>query len=83
MLKIKAIQCPTCKDIIYSRARHDFRFCSCLSIAVDGGFDYRKIVCKKRDEVKDVDIEVDATKSDLYNDWNNRIDEFGLIKGKV
>ena len=30
-------QCAKCKDIITSHHRHDFKFCKCKTIAVDGG----------------------------------------------
>lgn len=82
-MKIKAVQCLDCGDIIYSRARHDFRYCSCRNIAVDGGFDYNKLIYKDFSQLKHIDIEVEATKADLYNDWNNRIGEYGQIKGKT
>lgn len=34
------VKCLHCGDIIQSLYRHDFRWCSCKSIAVDGGNDY-------------------------------------------
>lgn len=34
------IKCLKCGDIIESYSRHDFRWCSCQSCAVDGGKDY-------------------------------------------
>lgn len=34
------IKCNKCGDIIESFNRHDFKFCSCQSVAVDGGHDY-------------------------------------------
>jgi hypothetical protein len=34
------IQCNVCKDIIESRHTHDFVWCKCQSIAVDGGKSY-------------------------------------------
>lgn len=37
------IQCRLCKDIIQSMYRHDFRFCKCESIYIDGGSDYTRI----------------------------------------
>ena len=43
-MTVKAIKCLKCKDVIYSRAIHDFRWCSCGNMAVDGGFSYLKIV---------------------------------------
>lgn len=34
------IRCPRCKDEIYSDHRHDFKYCSCKYVFVDGGRDY-------------------------------------------
>ena len=34
-----AIQCTVCDDVIESKHRHDFKWCSCGSCAVDGGND--------------------------------------------
>lgn len=34
------IKCKKCGDIIESKSRHDFVWCSCKSVAVDGGHDY-------------------------------------------
>lgn len=36
----QGIQCPECKDIIYSVSRHDFRYCECQKHFIDGGRDY-------------------------------------------
>lgn len=38
------IKCKECGDVIFSRHRHDFKGCSCKSVAVDGGMDYTKRV---------------------------------------
>lgn len=78
-MKVGAIICPSCGDIIYSRARNDFHCCSCRDVAIDGGFDYKK-VCFKGERPKNIIIEIEATKEELYDDWNNRIDKFGIIK---
>jgi len=37
------IQCRSCKDIIQSMYRHDFKWCACRSIYIDGGTDYTRI----------------------------------------
>ena len=44
MLKIYAnrIKCKKCGDVIESTFTHDFRFCTCGAIAVDGGHEYLK-----------------------------------------
>jgi len=77
-MKIDAIKCPDCKDVIFSRAQHDFRWCSCMSVGADGGFDYRR-VAYKRAAPESVEIIVEATKEDLYNDWDNGADKYGII----
>jgi len=38
---INMIKCNTCKVVLLSLHRHDFRQCSC-GVAVDGGQDYLK-----------------------------------------
>ena len=35
-----AAQCVKCKSIIESKHRHDFQWCKCESIFVDGGLAY-------------------------------------------
>ena len=79
-MKVAAIKCPNCGDTIYSRARHDFRTCSCGECSIDGGFDYVSVSAKKGIP-ECFQIEVNATKSELALDWNNGKDKFGLIKG--
>ena len=78
-MKIFAIQCLKCKDIIYSRARHDCRSCSCGTVVIDGGFDYMKVSGEKKSFEQKV-LNVKATKKELFDDWNKRKDKFGLIK---
>ena len=34
------IQCKKCGDVIESFSTHDFKFCQCGAVAVDGGKDY-------------------------------------------
>jgi len=78
-MKINAIKCDQCGDIVFSRARHDMRGCSCGEVAIDGGFDYNKI-CFRTSSPQRVEIEVNATKKELYDDWNNNKEKYGLIK---
>ena len=35
-----AIRCKFCGDVIESETVHDFKFCSCKTVAVDGGHEY-------------------------------------------
>lgn len=39
-IKINKAKCKLCGDIIVSEYRHDFRYCKCGEIFVDGGKDY-------------------------------------------
>ncbi len=36
------IRCKKCGDVIESVSVHDFKFCKCGAVAVDGGHEYRK-----------------------------------------
>lgn len=40
MIIRNAAQCLECEDIIESTHTHDFKYCSCGNIFVDGGKDY-------------------------------------------
>jgi len=80
-MKVLAIKCPKCKSVVYSRTRHDMRWCECGNVAIDGGFEYTKISSGKSSP-EPFKLEVKATKQKLYDDWNLCKDEFGLIKEK-
>lgn len=85
-MEINAIRCLKCKSIIYSRCRHDFRWCNCHSCAIDGGFDYMHIIGNPNDYmIEKINILNDKfdddAKSILYNDWNKKENKYGVIKG--
>lgn len=42
-MKVQGIECPYCKDQIWSRHTHDFRTCKCGKVFVDGGRDYLRV----------------------------------------
>lgn len=42
MILSNQVECIKCGDKPYSANRHDFKYCKCGSIAVDGGMDYLK-----------------------------------------
>jgi hypothetical protein len=79
-MKKYGIECLRCGDKIYSRARHDLRWCSCGSCAIDGGEDYMKVSGDPA-FVKNVELELDVDKQVLYDDWSKRKNKYGLIKG--
>lgn len=83
-MKVTAIKCLKCKSIVYSRCRHDFRWCKCESCAIDGGFDYIHVIGNMDDySVEEINVLDDKFDDDakriLYDDWNNRKNKFGLI----
>ena len=80
-MEINAIKCKKCGDIIFSRARHDFHSCSCESIYIDGGFDYCRMAGAPTN-IESCKIQLDITKEELFDDWNNGNDKYGLIKGE-
>ena len=81
-MKISAIKCKDCDDVIYARARHDYRECSCGSVAIDGGFDYVKVGFKVTPP-GNIEINLkNMTKKKLFDDWNSGRDNYGKIKGR-
>lgn len=80
-MEVKGIVCGVCGDVVYSRARHDMRWCSCGNSAIDGGQeDYIKVTgCR----ASFITINVpNVTLKLLYNDWNTHKNKYGLIKAK-
>lgn len=60
-MKVKGIECPKCKDRIWSRHRHDFRKCKCGAVFVDGGRDYlRRGTLTTCEMPKTVEIDTEA-----------------------
>lgn len=54
---VNKIKCKKCGDIIESKHRHDFKFCKCKSVAVDGGKDYLKRIGNEEDYEELYEIE--------------------------
>ena len=46
---INKVRCKKCGDVIESTYCHDFKFCKCGAVAVDGGKDYLRR-CGKRED---------------------------------
>jgi len=51
-IKPNKIQCKKCGDIIESIDVHDLKFCSCKSVAVDGGPEYMKRIGNANDYIE-------------------------------
>lgn len=80
-MKVTAIKCPKCGDTIFSRANHDYHNCTCRTVAIDGGPSYIRCCWDPTIEPPEpFEIEVDATREELYQDWNTSTNKFGIIK---
>ena len=79
-IRVCTLICKKCGDTIFSRALHDFRGCSCWSIAVDGGFDYFGVTGDPDDMITKIRY-MPVTRQQLYQDWNWGYEKYGLIKG--
>ena len=55
---VNKIQCKKCKDIIESKYVHDFNWCVCRNIAVDGGLEYLRRVGNLEDIIELSEFEV-------------------------
>lgn len=80
-MRVNAIRCTHCKDVVFSRSGYDFRECSCGKVAVDGGQNYLRISGEEGD-FKVISIEVSQTKAQLRTDYNLGQDKYGIISGK-
>lgn len=54
IIKRNAAKCNKCGDIIESTHRHDFKWCSCRTVAVDGGLEYIKRCFKSEEDYTDL-----------------------------
>jgi DNA-directed RNA polymerase subunit RPC12/RpoP len=81
-IEVTATQCPKCKDIIFSRVRHDYRSCSCGEVSIDGGFDYLKLTFSK--DVSNLPIVRlwlnGVSKEQIVRDWIFHREEMGVFK---
>ena len=58
------IKCKKCGDVIESTSRHDFKYCKCGAVAVDGGHDYLRR-CGDIDGYEDLSVIKEVNE----NDW--------------
>ena len=62
MIKENKIMCLKCNTIIESESVHDFKWCKCGAVAVDGGKNYLKRVGERK-FIKELSID-----DNIYND---------------
>ena len=79
---VRAIHCEECNTTVYSRASEDLRECGCGLVRVYGGFmgHFKYDIMGKKTKFKPIKMEIKATPNDLYYDYENMEDKFGLIK---
>ena len=80
-MEVKAIRCLICQDVVFSRATHDYRTCSCGNVSIDGGFNYTRISFKNEDYYELTKVNIRASKKELHNDWNKRKNHYGVLVG--
>lgn len=61
VVKLNAVRCLLCGDVIASWFTHDYVTCKCESVSVDGGSDYKKRSWKAGMDIKDCILELDWT----------------------
>lgn len=97
-ITVSALKCNFCGDIIFSRTHHDFHYCSCKRIFVDGGGSiinestlsgYSRYGYVELTDLEKIKIELDKAfphikqaKFVLFNDWNSHINNYGIVKSK-
>ena len=77
VLVINRAKCLKCGDIITSEHRHDFKWCSCKSLAVDGGSAYIKRSFSSPDDYQELSENRRKTKEELQLDINRYNPELG------
>lgn len=73
---VNAIHCLECNNIIFSRYRHDMRWCGCGNNAIDGGRDYLRGTTST-DKSIPIKLETGVEQVVLYKDFNLNDDKYG------
>lgn len=83
-MKHTAIKCPSCKDIVFSIAHHDYHSCTCGEVTVDGGFEYFRFGwAGDKPEILEIEIPKKTVKQ-YYKIWSKSLIDkpYGVIKEK-
>ena len=62
------------KNVIESKYRHDFKFCKCGAVAVDGGKAYLRRLGYEEDYEELSEVEKEDKKDDLLSEVNYLLD---------
>ena len=79
LVKIKAVKCQNCEDVVFSRTDEDFRECSCGSVNASGGQTHFKAESVPNAKHKVVEVNLNLSMEDLYDDWDQMTDNYGVI----
>tara|TARA_R110000824_G_scaffold8737_3_gene39549 strand:- start:14158 stop:14436 length:279 start_codon:yes stop_codon:yes gene_type:complete len=79
-MKVRAIKCQNCKDAVYSRAEEDYRECTCAFVNTCGGQTFTKFDAAPGADYKIVSLEISATSEEIYMDWLDMHDRYGVVK---
>lgn len=71
-------KCKKCGDIIESVHRHDFKWCSCESIAVDGGTAYIKR-CGNLEDIEDMCEYREPSRAEKEQFIKNNIEDYFML----
>mgnify|MGYP001352997143 CR=1 FL=1 len=53
---VNKIRCNKCGEEIESTSTHDFKWCRCKSVAIDGGLDYLRRIAKNKNDYTELSI---------------------------
>ena len=76
MILQNQIRCKKCGDEPYSAHRHDFKYCKCGAVAVDGGMEYLKRV-GDRNDYEELSYSMDKEVVDEFVDMARKMRESG------
>ena len=81
-MKVRAIHCHNCKDIVYSRAQEDYRECGCGLVNTWGGQTFTNFDAIPDAEYDILNLNIDATSDDMYVDWLEMDDKHGIVRSQ-
>ena len=53
---VNRIKCNKCGDVIESKTTHDFKWCKCGTVAIDGGLEYLKRCAPSQESFQECSI---------------------------
>ena len=66
VVEVNKAQCKLCNDIIESYSGHDFKYCKCGEIAVDGGRNYIRRVAGNLNNIIELSVTHEEERESKY-----------------